>query len=89
MKGRDHLGDLLRPVRELAERYPLSLHGVGMGLGAVEPLDAEHLRALTTLVRAVRPAAAPDVLCMAGRVVPIKDIETFVRAMRSVVNKLP
>ena len=39
-------------ARELAARYPLSLHGVGMGLGAVEPLDAEHLRALTTLVRA-------------------------------------
>lgn len=48
-------------VRELAERYPLSLHGVGMGLGAVEPLDAEHLRALTTLVRAMHPSAVYNV----------------------------
>jgi len=29
------------------------------------------------------------VLCLIGRVVPIKDIKTFVRAMRRVVNQLP
>jgi len=29
------------------------------------------------------------VLCLIGRVVPIKDIKTFIRAMRSVVNQLP
>ena len=31
----------------------------------------------------------PPVLCLIGRVVPIKDIKTFVRAMRRVVNELP
>ncbi|MDP3638149.1 MAG: GT4 family glycosyltransferase PelF, partial [Azonexus sp.] len=33
--------------------------------------------------------AVPPVLCLIGRVVPIKDIKTFIRAMRRVVNHLP
>ncbi|MEY8878761.1 MAG: GT4 family glycosyltransferase PelF [Leptothrix sp. (in: b-proteobacteria)] len=40
-------------------------------------------------LRALRPAAVPQVLCLIGRVVPIKDVKTFVRAMRTVVNRLP
>ena len=40
-------------------------------------------------LRALRPAAVPPVLCLIGRVVPIKDIKTFIRAMRRVVNHLP
>ena len=46
-------------ARELAARYPLSLQWRAWS-GAVEPLDAEHLRALTTLVRAVRLAAVSE-----------------------------
>lgn len=46
------------------------------------------LPALSRL-RALRPAAPPPVLCLIGRVVPIKDIKTFIRAMRTVVNLLP
>lgn len=40
-------------------------------------------------LRAQRPAAPPPVLCLIGRVVPIKDIKTFIRAMRRVVNQMP
>ncbi|WP_424192370.1 GT4 family glycosyltransferase PelF [Ampullimonas aquatilis] len=40
-------------------------------------------------LRDKRPADPPPVLCLIGRVVPIKDIKTFIRAMRSVVNQLP
>lgn len=40
-------------------------------------------------LRDKRPASPPPVLCLIGRVVPIKDIKTFVRAMRRVVNHLP
>ena len=36
-----------------------------------------------------RPVATPPVLCLIGRVVPIKDVKNFIRAMRSVVNRLP
>ncbi len=40
-------------------------------------------------LRAGRPATPPPVLCLIGRVVPIKDVKTFVRAMRTVVNQRP
>lgn len=40
-------------------------------------------------MRTKRPAATPPVLCLIGRVVPIKDVKTFVRAMRRVVNQVP
>jgi glycosyltransferase involved in cell wall biosynthesis len=40
-------------------------------------------------VREKRPPEPPPVLCLIGRVVPIKDIKTFIRAMRAVVNRLP
>ena len=40
-------------------------------------------------LRAQRPPTPPPVLCLIGRVVPIKDIKTFVRAMRRVANELP
>jgi polysaccharide biosynthesis protein PelF len=40
-------------------------------------------------LRARRKTAAPPVLALIGRVVPIKDIKTFVRAMRLVCNELP
>ncbi len=40
-------------------------------------------------LRELRPAAPPPVLCLIGRVVPIKDVKNFVRAMRTVVNRMP
>ncbi len=40
-------------------------------------------------LRAERPAVTPKVCCLIGRVVPIKDIKTYIRAMRVVANRLP
>ena len=40
-------------------------------------------------LRDQRPDEVPKVLCLIGRVVPIKDIKTFIRAMRTVVNQMP
>jgi glycosyltransferase involved in cell wall biosynthesis len=40
-------------------------------------------------LRQARPADPPPVLCLIGRVVPIKDVKTFIRAMRSVVARIP
>ena len=48
-------------------------------------IDIERFAAL----RSQRPATPPPVLCLIGRVVPIKDIKTFIRAMRTVANRLP
>lgn len=42
-----------------------------------------------TKLRALRPADPPLVMCLLGRVVPIKDVKTFIRSMRTVVNRLP
>ena len=40
-------------------------------------------------LRELRAPEPPPVLCLLGRVVPIKDLKTFIRAMRSVVNRMP
>lgn len=40
-------------------------------------------------LREQRPPTPPPVLCLIGRVVPIKDVKTFIRAMRRVVNQMP
>jgi polysaccharide biosynthesis protein PelF len=37
-------------------------------------------------IRTERSGPPPRVLCLVGRVVPIKDVKTFIRAMRIVVN---
>jgi glycosyltransferase involved in cell wall biosynthesis len=36
-----------------------------------------------------RPAETPPVVALIGRVVPIKDVMTFIRAIRTVVNRVP
>lgn len=41
------------------------------------------------LLRNERSDKTPPVMCLIGRVVPIKDIKTFIRAMRTVANRLP
>jgi uncharacterized protein (UPF0276 family) len=50
-------GPLLHWLDRLRERYPLSLHGVGLSLGGEEPLAEDHLDRLAALVRRYRPAA--------------------------------
>ena len=47
--------------------------------------DVDRLAAL----RARRPQRPPRVLGLIGRVVPIKDVKTFLRTMRIVVSRLP
>jgi uncharacterized protein (UPF0276 family) len=55
----NYMGDGGPPHRYLAairERYPLSLHGVGLSLGGPNPLDPEHLARLKSLRQRYRPA---------------------------------
>lgn len=40
-------------------------------------------------VRASREEGVPPILALIGRVVPIKDIKTFIRAMRTICSRLP
>ena len=56
----NYMGDGGPPHRYLAavaERYPLSLHGVGLSIGAEGPLDQPHLARLKALVDRYRPAS--------------------------------
>ena len=41
----------------IREQYPLSLHGVGLSIGAERPLDLQHLQRLQTLIERYQPQA--------------------------------
>jgi uncharacterized protein (UPF0276 family) len=56
----NYMGDGGMPHRALtaiAERYPISLHGVGLSIGAARPLDRQHLTRLRALINRYRPQA--------------------------------
>lgn len=42
-------------LQQLAQMYPLSLHGVGLSLGRADGLDRTHLKQLKKLIDAVQP----------------------------------
>jgi uncharacterized protein (UPF0276 family) len=56
-------GAPLHTLRKVREHYPVSLHGVGMGLASAAPLDEAHLSALCRLCADVQPAAVSEHLC--------------------------
>jgi len=49
-------GPPLRYLEAIREHYPLSLHGVGLSIGAVRDLDADHLKRLRGLIERFKPA---------------------------------
>jgi hypothetical protein len=57
--GGRHPDVLLRVRRDT----PVSLHGIGLSLGSVDPLDLRHVRALAALIRKVEPTLVSDHLC--------------------------
>jgi hypothetical protein len=56
-------GPAATSLERLRETYPLSLHGVGLGLGSADPLDAPHLRRLVAAVRRYEPALVSEHAC--------------------------
>ncbi|AEC19660.1 hypothetical protein PT7_1120 [Pusillimonas sp. T7-7] len=44
-----------RYLTAIREHYPLSLHGVGLSIGAHSPLDQDHLKRLNTLIKRYEP----------------------------------
>ena len=56
-------GAPLHTLLKVREHYPVSLHGVGMGLASPTPLDQDHLMALHRLCDAVQPAVISEHLC--------------------------
>ncbi|MDU8943415.1 MNIO family bufferin maturase [Ovoidimarina sediminis] len=56
----NYMGDGGRPLaqlRALAERFPISVHGVGLSIGGEGPLDRDHLDRLARLVGWLEPSS--------------------------------
>jgi uncharacterized protein (UPF0276 family) len=56
----NYMGDGGRPLaqlRRLAERFAISVHGVGLSIGGTGPLDADHLARLKSLCDWLQPAS--------------------------------
>ncbi|WP_116131327.1 DUF692 domain-containing protein [Tropicimonas sp. IMCC34043] len=56
----NYMGDGGRPIaqlRHLADRFPISVHGVGLSIGGEAPLDRDHLARLSHLLGWLQPAS--------------------------------
>ena len=56
-------GAALAVLQEVRQRYPVSLHGVGLALGSAAGLDPWHLDRLARLVERINPALVSDHAC--------------------------
>jgi hypothetical protein len=56
-------GPAVRALERARAHYPLSLHGVGLGLGSVAPLDREHLARVKRAVQRFEPALVSEHAC--------------------------
>ena len=70
-------GNRARQIADRASRDRTVVVPNGINIERLQPL------------RLRRPSTPPSVMALIGRVVPIKDIKTFVRASRIVCNELP
>ncbi len=62
----NYMGDGGMPLRylaQIAERFPLSFHGVGLSLGSTDPLNEEYLGRLARRVNEFKPQLISDHLC--------------------------
>ena len=53
----------LHVLMRLRERYPISLHGVGLALGSAAGYSIEHLQRVAALVRRIDPVLVSEHLC--------------------------
>ena len=63
------LGSEGRPARvleQVAERYPVAMHGVSLSIGSTDPLDREYLAQLKELADRLPAAWVSDHLCWTG-----------------------
>lgn len=53
-------GTPLVHLEAIRERYPISLHGVGLSLGSADGIDARHLDRLAQLVKRIEPGLVSE-----------------------------
>src|SRR5438034_9179070 len=51
---------------QLAERYPIVMHGVSMSIGSTDPLNLDYLKKLKSLADAVQAKWISDHVCWTG-----------------------
>src|SRR6187399_689383 len=51
---------------QIAERYPVVMHGVSLSIGSTDPLDFEYLGKMKALARDVKPGWISDHVCWTG-----------------------
>lgn len=56
-------GTAVRALERARANYPLSLHGVGLGLGSTDGLDREHLERVRRAIRRFEPALVSEHAC--------------------------
>lgn len=59
-------GRARRYARELAEHYPVAMHGVALSIAGDQPLDGEYLRRLKDLADLIDSPLVSDHLCWTG-----------------------
>jgi uncharacterized protein (UPF0276 family) len=59
-------GRPMHVLDQIAERYPIVMHGVSLSIGSTDPLDLAYLDKLTQLARRVRAHWISDHLCFTG-----------------------
>ena len=59
-------GPALAALTRVRADYPIALHGVGMSLGSVDPLDPAHVEKLRRLIARVEPWIVSEHLCWSG-----------------------
>lgn len=59
-------GQPLRILDQIAERYPVVMHGVSLSIASTAPMDMDYLAGLKTLERRVNPKWISDHLCWTG-----------------------
>ena len=53
-------------LQQIAERYPVVMHGVSLSIGSTSPLDFEYLSRLKQLATEIRPRWISDHICWTG-----------------------
>lgn len=53
-------------LEQIAERYPIVMHGVSLSIGSTDPLNFDYLQKLKSLAADVRPRWVSDHVCWTG-----------------------
>jgi uncharacterized protein (UPF0276 family) len=62
----DSFGKPRHILHQIAEKYPVVMHGVSMSIGSIDPLDFGYLKRLKSLAKEINPVWISDHLCWTG-----------------------